>query len=197
MAEKINVSEKLEEGYISIRTIIEMMGRPKEHLMETLKSYVKKLSESDNYEVLNEEYSEPKEEDGMFNVFVEVEMLVKNIEEVAWFSFDYMPASIEILEPEKLNYKAPELTNFLNDLLGRLHHLDMSFKTKDASIKKLNANSEAILKNFIGYLIKDEPKTVDELSEPLGIGKEQLERLLDRLIGNKYLRKEDDKYFLA
>jgi hypothetical protein len=171
-----------------------MMGRPKEHVLQTLKDYVRKLEESDDYFVLSQEYSEPKEDEGMFNVFVEVEMLIKNIETVAWFCFDYMPASIEILEPSSLKYKSPELTSFLNDLLGRLHHLDMSFKTKDASIQKLNKNSEAILKNFLGYLTKDEPKTVEELSGPLGIEKQQLERLLNRLVGERYVKKEDKKY---
>ena len=197
MSEQINISEKIDDGYIHVRTIIEMLGMPKEHVIDTLKSYVNKLDESDDFIVLNEGYSDPEEKENMFSVFVEVEMLVKGVENVSFYCFDYLPASIEILEPTSLKYSSHHLTDFLNDLLGRLHSLDMNFKTDKAKIDKLNANSEALIKNFLGYLLKDNSKSLKELSGPLGIPEEGLKLLLNRFIGEEYLKKEDDKYSLS
>ena len=195
MAE-VNIKEKLEEGYIHFRAIIEMLGKPKEHVTETLKTYVAKLSEADGFEIVAEDYSDADEKDGMFSVFAEIEVLAKDISQVAWFSFDYLPSSIEILEPTSLRFRSSDMTNFLNDLLQRLHHLDMSFKTDRAKIQKINANSEALLKNFIGHLVKDESKDADELSRILGIDKEGLEALLNRLVGREFIEKVGDKYSL-
>lgn len=195
---KIDVSEKLEQGYIHIRAIIEMLGTPKEHLLETLKSYVKKLSEDEKFIILNEDYSEPEEKETMFAVFVELDILIKGIENVSWFAFDYMPSSLEIVEPEQFKYRSNEMTSFLNDLLGRLHQLDMVFKTSNAKIAKLNANSEALLKNLIGNLIESSPKTLSEICKKTGISEKELELVLNKFIGDKYVHKSNDgKYSLS
>jgi len=39
--------------------------------------------------------------------------------------FDFMPSSIEILEPQSLELKSQELTDFLNDLITRLHNYNV------------------------------------------------------------------------
>jgi hypothetical protein len=196
MTEKIDLQEKLDEGYIHIRAIIEMLGKPKEHVNDTLKSYVDKLDEAENFLVVSEEYSEPEEKEGMFSIFVEVELLVKGTENIAFFCFDYLPASVEILEPLNLKYSSHNLTDFLNDLLQRLHALDMKFKTDSATIEKLNSNSEALVKNFIGYLLKQKSCTLKELAGPLGIPEDNLKMLLNRFIGEEYLEKDGELYKL-
>jgi hypothetical protein len=195
--ENINLDEKLEEGYILVKAIIEMLGKPKEHIEETLKSYIDKLDEADNYIVVSEEYSEAEEKESMFSMFVEVELLVKGTEQLAWFCFDYLPSSIEVVEPSSLKYKSNDFTNFLNDLIGRLHQLDMTFKNSGATIQKLNANAEALMKNFLGYIIREEAKSPAEIGKVMGIPEENMKQLLNRLHGEKYVKKDGDNYIIA
>ncbi len=195
--ENINLQEKLDEGYVHVRAIIEMLGKPKEHVHETLKSYIDKLDEVEHYILISEEYSEPEEKESMFSIFVEVELLIKGTEQVAWFCFDYLPSSIEIVEPTALNYKSSDFTGFMNDLLARLHQLDMTFKNSGAQINKLNSNSEALMRNFLGYIIKDESKSVEEISTIMGIPEEGMKLVLNRLLGEKYVKKDGEKYLLA
>ncbi len=197
MTEKIYVDDKLEEGYIHVRTIIEMVGKPKEHLVSTLKDYVKKLAEFDQYIILSEDFADPAEnEGGMFNAFVELELLVKSSEDLAWFCFDYLPASVEVIEPTGIKYKGNEFTNFLNDLLGRLHSLDMNFKTFKSQNDMLNRNSEAILKNLINYALKSGPKTLNQLAGISGLKDSNMKNILDVLEKNKLVKLNGDKYSL-
>jgi DNA-binding MarR family transcriptional regulator len=194
---KINVEEKIEEGYIHIRAIVEMLGKPKEHVEETLKLYMDKLAESQDFIVIYNDYSPAEDRDGLFYNFVESEILIKGVENVAWFCFDYMPASIEIIEPTSLKYRSSEMTNFLNDLLGRLHTLDARIKKDDLQLSKLSSNAEGLMKNFLGYLIKDESKDVAFLAKTMGIPESSMESVLNRLIGEEFVEKVDDKYTLT
>ncbi|MEM3127156.1 MAG: hypothetical protein QW331_03765, partial [Candidatus Woesearchaeota archaeon] len=117
----MDIKEKLEKGYIHARVIIELMGKPKEHVEKTIKDYIKHISEDQNFEVLNQEIAplEPKEE--YFVTFAELEILCKDVPSLVGFCFDYMPSSIEIIEPEKINYDRHQLSSIINDLQARLH----------------------------------------------------------------------------
>jgi hypothetical protein len=191
------IMEKIDEGYILVRAIIEMLGKPKEHVLATLKSYVKKLTESDKFVLVKEEYSQPEEKETMFSVFAEVELLIKGTEEVTWFCFDYMPSSIEVLEPAELKYESSHFTNFLNDLIGRLHQLDMALKTDEAKISKINSNSESLLKNFFAYVLEDGPRKIAEISQILGLSEEDSLTLLNRFVGERFITKTDEYYSLS
>ena len=121
------IKEKIEKGYLHFNSIIEVLGKPKEHIEETIKAYVEKIKTNKNFIILNEKFSEAKPVEGnLFNVFVELEALAKNTEELVFFCFDYMPSSIEIIEPEEIVYKNREFAGFLNDLQARLHGIDMA-----------------------------------------------------------------------
>ena len=57
----VNVKEKLDAGYIQCRVIIELVGKPKEHIEKTLRSYVEKIKQNENYDVLEQEYAQAPE----------------------------------------------------------------------------------------------------------------------------------------
>src|SRR3989338_2455274 len=168
--------EKLERGYIHCRTIIEILGAPKEHVMNTIKAYVDKIRADDQYIILQEEYSEPKEVEKMFTQFVELEILAKDASAIAFFCFDYMPSSIEIIEPETFIYRAADFSSFFNDLQALLHKMDRFVKEFAAQQKNLLRNSNLLLRNNILIVLTYKgPLDFVELSRRIGIPESQLD----------------------
>ena len=59
-----------EKRQLRCRAIIEMLGKPREYIVETLKNYVKGIKENPEIIILNEDYAEPRQQETMFIVFV-------------------------------------------------------------------------------------------------------------------------------
>ncbi|MEK6835590.1 MAG: hypothetical protein AABX55_01050 [Nanoarchaeota archaeon] len=131
---------------VLVRIIVEIVGFPKDHVEEVTKKIVDKIKEDKEvkkFEIF--ETVELKDKmDGFYSAFTELEINFNNLNELISFCLDYMPSSIEILEPEEINFKTAELANLLNDLLGKLHDYDMTIKKLQASNflmkKKLGQN---------------------------------------------------------
>ena len=112
------------------KTIIEILGKPKEHVEETLKTYVKALEKDVKFKIISSEFAdaEEQEQDELFSAFAELEIETNELEHLFGFCFDYMPASIDIIEPENLTILSHQLNTIVNDLQGKLHTLDMAVK---------------------------------------------------------------------
>ena len=191
------VSDKLERGYIRARAIIEMMGAPKEHLTKTLKGYIENLKQNKNIVVIDEHYAKPKKQEKLFTTFAELEFLAKDASELAFFCFDYMPSSIEIIEPEKFIYNAPDFAAFFNDMQARLHRLDTYIKTLKATSKNLERNAGLLLRNNIMIVLKYEKDVgIEDLSKKTGIPTQQLSPFLEKLIREGWIKRTKDKYSL-
>ncbi|MCX8147048.1 MAG: hypothetical protein N3D84_01115 [Candidatus Woesearchaeota archaeon] len=191
------ISECLSKGYIHCRVIIEMMGAPKEHLVKSLKGYIERIKTTNkDIIVINEYYARPKKHEKLFSTYVELELLVKNASALAFFCFDYMPSSIEIIEPEIFTYKAADFAAFFNDMQARLHKLDMAIKTYKATIKNLETNAKLLLRNNILINLRERDKDLAELSRNTGIPENQLGPFLSKMIEEGWLKIVDDKYSL-
>ena len=194
--DKDKIQEKLENGYMRVRAIVEMVGGPKEYIVKTLKLYIDKISQDRDIIVLKEKYSKPKKVDKLFSLFVEVEMLVKDAKTLAFFCFDYMPASIEIMEPNTFIYKAADFAAFFNDMQARLHRLDYVIKELTAKTKVLERNAGLLLRNNIITLLKEKDKKLEEMAGETGIPAEQLKPFLTKLANEGWLKEEGNKYIL-
>ena len=119
---------------ILVRSVIEVAGFPKDHIEEVMKKVVDKIKE--NFEVVKAEIFDSVElKDkltGFWSVFTEIELKFDDINAITLFCFEYMPSSIEILEPEELKFGSMEFGGFINDLLARLHEYDMVVKNLQA-----------------------------------------------------------------
>ena len=137
------------EKKILFRAVIEVLGKPKEHVNDSLQNYIKNLKENERYQVTNEEYAEIKkqEEQGMWAAFAELDVKADKIEDLIAFCFDYMPSVIEIIEPKEFNLVDNDLSSFLNDLQARLHHVDMLTKRMKMETDNLKINTSSLLKN--------------------------------------------------
>lgn len=119
---------------ILARVVIEVAGFPKEHIEQVMEKIVGKIKEG--FEVVKSEIFESVELkdklSGFWSIFTEIELKFEDINVITVFCFEYMPSSIEILDPEELKFQSTEIAGFLNDLLARLHEYDMVVKNLQA-----------------------------------------------------------------
>lgn len=193
----VDIKEKIEKGHIHGRVIIQVIGKPKEHVEQTIKGYVQKIKDETNVEVLSEDYDKVnKHDEELFSSHAELEMLVKDIYTFIGFCFDYMPASIEIIEPKEFSFQANQIGSILNALQGRLHQLDMLIKQKNAENKFMKQNSHILISNMISLILHNNKMESKRLSDILGIQKQELDVFLEHLVKEKRLIKEGSLYTL-
>ena len=186
-----------EIDHIRFRAIIEILGRPKEHVEETLKKYIEKIKEDSDLIILKEDYAEAKQQETMWSTFVELELVVKGVQKMIGFCFDYMPSSIEILKPEQLTFNNRDMIVFLNDLQAKLHNVDMITKQLNAENNFLKRNMQIVIKNTVMILLKTGNNTEEKLAKFTGVNKEELKLIIDKLVEEKKIKKEGDIYVLA
>ncbi len=116
----------MNEQKIVLRIIIEILGNPQEHVNDTLKKIIEKIKSE--FKVNKEELYEAENVGKLWSAFTEVEMELNNVDQLIGICFEYMPSSIEILEPIEFAVKNNDLNNLLNDLMAKLHQNDMIIK---------------------------------------------------------------------
>ena len=138
------MSGKSEEGKITAVFIIEVLGRPKEHLTETLEDLTRKLGEEKGVKILNKKINEPKlveNQKDLFTAFAEVEVEVDEAMMLAAIMFKYMPSHVEIIEPERIVLANNEFSDVLSEITRRLHRYEelvkvLQFQQAQAKEKK-------------------------------------------------------------
>ena len=186
-----------QHAHIRCRTIMEVLGKPKEYVEDALKQYIEHIKEDSELVVLNEDYSEAKEQGKLWSKFVELDLVIKGTKKLISFCFEYMPSSIEVLKPEHLIMSNPELSNFLNDLQARLHNVDMTVKNLNAENEFIKRNMNAIVHNAILICLARGTLSLEQLSKITGIDKKELEIFIEKLLKENKIKKNDDVYSLA
>lgn len=183
---------------VQFRALIEVLGKPKEHVEKSLQSYVKKLREDERFSIKDSEFVEAKEQEkqpGLWATFAELEIEAEKLDDIISFCFDYMPSSIEILSPSELTFDAQTLSFTLNDLQAKLHQVDMVAKQVKMERDYMNKNSTLLLRNFILVLLSKGRLTVEQLSKFTGVETKKLGDFLDKLIDEGKVELEGDVYF--
>ena len=80
----------------------------------------------------------------MFSGFVELEFDAKDLNVMFGIVIDYLPSSIEIIEPEELKTTSFDTNAILNEVGGRLH-------AYDAAVKQMKAHNIVIGKELKKY----------------------------------------------
>ena len=190
--------ELLEKGYLHCVTIIEILGAPKEHVVDTLYEYVGQIKKNKDIKVAKEDFAKPKQADKLYTVFVELEIYVKNASTLAYFCFDYMPSSIEIIEPETFHYSATDFSSFFNDLQARLHRVDRVAKELAAKNKNLLRNTNLLLRNNVIIVLDNYEKLpLTEIAKRVGIPSTQLLPFLQEMVKESWIKEEKGIYSLA
>ncbi len=146
---------------IRIKSILEIMGAPKEHVEKTMEMVLAKIKENKDIKLFYEKPSEPAQVEGrpFWSMFTEVELGFKDEAGIMGFCFDFMPSSIEILDPLNFKFKKDSLEDMLNDLIARLHHYDMM-------VKNIHAQNIVLKQEIEKLKVKSaQPKPLDVVEE--------------------------------
>ncbi len=129
---------------IGSKFIIEILGRPPEHLESSLNDLVDRLGTEKGISVISKNFGKPKpveKVDNLWTAFADVEL---NFETLAHFFnaiMAYMPAHVEVFEPENFKFSAFELNELANFMVSKMHNYD-------AVAKKLMGEREILIRKL-------------------------------------------------
>ena len=112
---------------IKANLIIEIMGRPPEHIKEALNTLVVKIGSEKGINILDKKYHEPrpvKDVKNLFIAFAEINVEFDSLEHLFAIIVGYMPSNVEVYEPEKFKLNAAEINSLGNYIISKLHRYD-------------------------------------------------------------------------
>lgn len=137
--------------------IVEIAGRPSEHVREALKTHVEKLKSYKGVRIDSMSLSTPREIEkfgkdgkptgeltGNYTCFSEIDFEAESFSIVSDVVFDFMPSSIEVIEPSKFSVGCVEATSILNNVSGRIHRYDEVARLAQFKIHQLSNQLGAI-----------------------------------------------------
>lgn len=120
---------------VTARIIVEVIGSPKEFVEETLKSVMDKLKEEKGIQLLKSKtYESEQLENKFWSTFAEIELEAESLRRLIGLCLDYLPASVEILEPAGMDLDLSEIAYITNDMLGKMHEFSRIIKNLQAEI---------------------------------------------------------------
>lgn len=197
------------KGGIRFSAIIELLGAPKKHIEETIKAFVDKIKKNPDYKIIKADISSAKKvekeeaqkldktKQELYSIFVELEVATTKKEKLFDFCFNYMPSSIEVMEPMSIGFSANELSAFLTDIQGTLHKIDFALKNVNAANKVLNNNMLQMLQNNIVLSLKTGDKDLPGLSKNVGIPDDQLKPFIEKMVEAGLVKLNKKKYVLV
>ncbi len=142
--DKREIKEKITKGWLRAHLVIEVLGKPANYIEESLNMAIDNLEQGKKAEVLEKKVHPAKlvpNAKEVFTTFAEVEILTQDMGKLIEIIFDYMPSSVEIVEPSNFAMKLEDANAVLNDLIGRLHQYD-------AIVKQLRIKFEILANKF-------------------------------------------------
>jgi len=142
-----------EKRKINAIIILEIIGRPPEHLVETLESIAKQIGEEKGVKIIGKRINEPipmKEQKDFYTSFMEIETELDEILYLAILMFKYMPAHVEILSPQNLSLSNAGFNDLFNELTRRLHGYE--------EIARILQTEKMILENQLKTIMGAEKK---------------------------------------
>ena len=128
---------------IRAKIISEVVGSPQNHVDDTLKLLLDKIKERKDFVVNNEQIFEAQkmENNPLFSGFIEYELELSDVKKVIDFCFDFMPSSIEIIEPDEFNINSFIISDLFNELMARLHQNELTLRNALAQIELLKKSN--------------------------------------------------------
>ncbi|MDO8556160.1 MAG: hypothetical protein Q7R96_03235 [Nanoarchaeota archaeon] len=119
---------------IQAKVILEIIGSPEEHVNEVMQTLLEKIQTKKETQLGEHKIFKAKKMDNgkLYSSFTEATINFNDPSTLLGFCFDFMPSSIEILTPERLELKEKDMSDFVNDLLAKLHQYDMILKNVHA-----------------------------------------------------------------
>ncbi|MBI2628505.1 hypothetical protein HYW74_00285 [Candidatus Pacearchaeota archaeon] len=169
--------------------IIEMMGRPAEHLDETLNKLVEEISSVKGVSNINKiihppkliEEKEIKDEKiknkidvkkELYTSFAEIEADFDGLESMFTVVFNYMPSHFEIISPEEFKLRNSDFAGIIAAVIIRLHRYD--------EIAKKMSMDRIMIENKLREIFSQHPEMMKVLQ-----ARAEEEKNKDNQLGNK------------
>jgi hypothetical protein len=127
--------------------IVEMLGRPAEHVESSLNELMDKLSKEVGVKVIEKKVHSAKkvEESELFTCFAEIEAEFDQIINILNMAFVYMPSHLEIVSPEEIKIQNRDISELIIQTILKLHKYD--------ELAKKMVVDNTILENKINELV--------------------------------------------
>jgi hypothetical protein len=165
------------EKKVKALLIIEVLGKPPEHVLQALKDLVERMGKEKDVEIISKKFNEPKPAQTLFVTFAEVEIAVPDLFKLFEICFSYMPASVEIFEPADLKFAISDANLIINGLMSRLHQYD-------AVAKRLS---------FENMILKNQLQQIKGMQAPQNIIEANPEKPAEKSSKNKKQKKTKKK----
>ena len=86
------------------------------------------IKEDKDIDLITHDTEEIKMVKDLWSTFTEFELDFKDFKKLSTFCFDFMPSSVEVLEPSNPKITSEDASELLNDVLAKLHQYDMALK---------------------------------------------------------------------
>ena len=155
--------DDFEEKRIKAMLILDIIGRPPQHLVESLEKITEEMGKEKGVVVRSKEIKEPivmKDNKEFYTTFSEIEVEVEDILYLAVLMFKYMPAHIEVVSPETISLSNNGWSDILSELVRRLH-------SYDEVARVLQIEKQELLRKIQELTVekKNNKKTINKLPE--------------------------------
>lgn len=142
-------SNKQETKNLTALMILEILGKPAEHLTNTLNEIINNIDKEPRVKVRDKNVAEPKEIEehkGFYSSFAEVEVETEGILDLVILCFKYMPAHVEVVNPELIAITNNSWSEILCEIVRKLHQYD--------EITRVSVNERMIMERKLQEIIE-------------------------------------------
>ncbi len=189
------IKEKINQGYVRIIVLYEMIGHPKEHIEKTMKIFLENIDNDEDIITIKKDVEETIPIEGnLYSTAAECEYLIYGIEKIIWLATNFLPANIEIKEPKELTFKDKDFSDWINDLLSKLHEINTKYNALKNENQGLIKNMNALIRNNILLVMGTEELTAKEIGRRTGMKEEHIIPFLEALIKEKKIIHHNKKF---
>ena len=119
---------------LRVKSVIEVVGTPENFVKEAMDIVMQKLQERKDIKMLEQErFGTTKIENKPFwSTFCDLELEVNDVDVLLNYCVEFLPSSVDIVEPVGFQFQNYEINRLFNDIIARLHEYHMSMKNMQA-----------------------------------------------------------------
>ena len=191
------IKEYVEKGYLHVNVLFEVVGNPREHVEKALNLVLGTIKKEKGIVFVSDDTGSAEDAgEGLWGIYSEVELLLKDLNKLSWLAFNFIPASIELKSPAKLTVKDKDVTDFMGDMLSQLHQVNMKQVEIKSERDGLIRNINALIRNsvLLSCDVAGKPLKADEIGLKVGMKGKDVKPFLDAMIKEGKIVESSGKY---
>lgn len=184
---------------IRATAMVQIVGKPKEHIEKVLDEVSSKVEEhgykTERLEVMPVEILD--EDEGFYSGLFEVDLALKNHEQLFGFIQDFNPLSMEVTDPDEFEMTLPEYNALVSTVAGTVQQYDGIIKEKLGENAALVKRNDALTKNILVLCLASGPKAAGRIKRETGLGEETIKTYLAALIKTGMVAREGELFRLV